>query len=287
MSPSRRTQITSADNPKFKLWKSLLRSKGVGEHHLCLLSGERVIAEWTRIKNSKTLLSSIQQSSTQQDSAQFDSTPEAWLISTASLDKHLAAVGEASAREVFELSKPLYEELDVFGTHGPLRVSRFTPIEKLENDGSRLDDFPHFEVVVPCGEPSNLGSIVRSAVAFGAHRVVLAPGAAHPFHPKSIRSSSGAVFEMSFLRASSWDLLLQPSSAKLFALDAGGIDISKIQWPQKCRVILGEEGAGLPEQVRRSAEIQLVGIPVAFESLNVAVSASIALFSWSKSKSRR
>ncbi|HEV2058885.1 MAG TPA: RNA methyltransferase, partial [Solirubrobacteraceae bacterium] len=57
------------------------------------------------------------------------------------------------------------------------------------------------------GDPGNVGTILRSARAFGASSVVLGPGCADPFGPKAVRASMGAIFEMPLARVTSVDEL--------------------------------------------------------------------------------
>jgi len=109
--------------------------------------------------------------------------------------------------------------------------------------------------------------------------VILLREAVHPFHPKVIRASSGAVFVQSLHQGCAITELHQPEILKwIHALDMDGEDVSTISWPQHVRLLLGEEGIGIPSfqfQQRLSIPQFHMSIP-----LNATVASSIALHSY-------
>ena len=135
------------------------------------------------------------------------------------------------------------------------------------------------EILCPIGDPGNMGALLRSCRAFGVRTVILLREAVHPFHPKVIRASSGAVFVQSLNQGCSITELHQPEILKwIHALDMDGEDVSTISWPQHVRLLLGEEGIGIPSfqfQQRLSIPQFHVSIP-----LNATVASSIALHSY-------
>lgn len=135
------------------------------------------------------------------------------------------------------------------------------------------------ELICALGNPDNLGALLRSAAAFGASRVILLAEAAHPFHPRALRSGANAQFELELVRGPRWqDLNL--AAGPLIALDAGGESVFDFDWPKDLRLVLGEEGQGLPSGLK----LHRLAIPTtgAVESLNASVAASLALFSYFK-----
>ena len=123
------------------------------------------------------------------------------------------------------------------------------------------------------GDPGNVGTILRSARAFGASSVALGPGCADPFGPKAVRASMGAIFEMAVARVSSADELpgervglVGHTGDRLSGAAAGDLT-----------VLLGAERTGLPSDVVASCD-RVAHIPIATESLNVAMAATIALY---------
>jgi TrmH family RNA methyltransferase len=126
-------------------------------------------------------------------------------------------------------------------------------------------------------DPGNVGTILRSAEAFGASSVVLSEGSADPFSPKAVRASMGAVFTVPLVRASIDDLpglkvaLVPGLGTPLGALWADG------EPPAQVSLLLGAERVGLPDEIVEQAD-QCAHIPARNDSLNVAMAATVALY---------
>jgi len=125
-------------------------------------------------------------------------------------------------------------------------------------------------------DPGNLGAVLRSAAAFGFQEVLLGPGCADPFHPKSLRGSMGAAFLLPLRRVAR----LEPDPGHWYALDGGpgAVPLAGADLSEPLRLWVGNEGHGwqdvaLPESVHRLA-IPIQGV----ESLNAAVAAGIACY---------
>jgi tRNA G18 (ribose-2'-O)-methylase SpoU len=180
-------------------------------------------------------------------------------------------------KKLLVLKKTLFNELDMFGTNGPLLEMTVPSIPEWD---CRLTE-PGCMLAIPFQDPANVGAAARSAAAFGVRKVVLLKEAASPFHPKSIRASGGAVFRLSFSRGPSLaDMAQLPDLARhIIALDMQGSSIRDFSFPRQFLLLPGMEGQGLPDALRRRA----VAIPMtgAVESLNAAAAVSIVLFCWS------
>jgi TrmH family RNA methyltransferase len=124
------------------------------------------------------------------------------------------------------------------------------------------------------GDPGNVGTILRSALAFGASCVVLGPGCADPFGPKAVRASMGALFAVPVARAQGVDNL----PGERIALVAGSG--SPLSGPAggDTTIVVGAERGGLPPDVCGACE-RIARIPIAGgDSLNAAMAATIALY---------
>jgi TrmH family RNA methyltransferase len=123
-------------------------------------------------------------------------------------------------------------------------------------------------------DPGNVGTIIRSALAFGAGSVALGPGCADPFSPKAVRASMGAVFSVAVARTKAPDELPKPAIALAARqgeplegpLDAGTL-------------VVGAERTGLPDDVVAGCD-RVAHLPIAdaSESLNAAMAATVALY---------
>jgi RNA methyltransferase, TrmH family len=127
------------------------------------------------------------------------------------------------------------------------------------------------------GDPGNVGTVLRSAAAFGASCVVLGPGSADPFGPKAVRASMGAIFAMPVARSAAAEL-----PGITIALDAGaGPELSEVVGElaagAQVSLLIGAERDGLPDDVIAAAD-HAARIPILTESLNAAMAASVALY---------
>lgn len=139
-------------------------------------------------------------------------------------------------------------------------------------------------------DPGNVGTIIRSAEAFGATGVVLLRGSAHVSNGKVLRASAGSIFRMPFLESVALPELLdnvQTSDLALFALDAGArTAIAAVDLTRPLALVVGNEGSGVSSSVLQAA--QAVAVPTgAVESLNAAVAGSVALFAAQQQRANR
>lgn len=139
-------------------------------------------------------------------------------------------------------------------------------------------------LVVAAGlqDPGNLGTILRSAEAFGAGGVVLTEGTVSAYNPKTVRATAGSIFRLPVVAAKLADLIphLREKRLKLFATSSHkGTPINEAPLHEPSAVFIGNEGAGLPRDVITKMDATLL-IPQArpVESLNAGVAASIILY---------
>ncbi len=128
-------------------------------------------------------------------------------------------------------------------------------------------------------DPGNVGTIIRTALAFGAAGVIALPGTVDLHNPKVVRSSAGAVFrlpltELSLDELPRW-LELTGASLQVTAMD--GVPTAPAD-DSSVAVVFGNEGAGVNDRLMAMAH-RRVTIPIAatVESLNVGVAAAIIL----------
>jgi RNA methyltransferase, TrmH family len=130
------------------------------------------------------------------------------------------------------------------------------------------------------GDPGNLGTLLRSAEAFGS-AVCLSAGCADPTGSKALRASMGAVFRVPVGR-------FEDAAGRRVALVVhGGTPLTEVELDEPTTFVLGAEREGLPGAVAETCETQAT-IPVAAgESLNVAMAGTIALWEWWRSRRSR
>jgi tRNA G18 (ribose-2'-O)-methylase SpoU len=142
------------------------------------------------------------------------------------------------------------------------------------------------------GDPANVGSVFRNALAFGADGVLLAPGGADPLFRKAVRVSMAATLALPFARAASWPGELEKLRAEGFVVlacvaqqDATPLGAfgSSLPLPPRVTLLFGSEGAGLEPATRAAADAALT-VPTAagIDSLNVATASGIVLHHFSR-----
>jgi RNA methyltransferase, TrmH family len=244
MSPN---TISSPLNPSFRQFCSLLTSKGIKEYGKILLSGEKLVSEFLQSPNIE--------------------------IEAEIIHSNLRPI--SSARNVFSLAQPLFDKLDDRGTGFNLLVLKAPHLETLDLNQNPVG----LEVLLPLGDPNNLGAAIRSSMAFGAKKIVLLQESAHPFLPKSIKASSGSVLKAPLYKGPSIKEISHGNCESIYALTQKGQSLNDFRWPKNLRLIVGEEGQGIPPNMEKNAHC--ICIPMEnVESLNAMAALSIALHSF-------
>lgn len=132
-------------------------------------------------------------------------------------------------------------------------------------------------------DPHNVGAIIRSADAAGAHGVVRQARHSAPLEGAAVKASAGAVSHVRIATVVNISRALEDLKALgvwTVGLDAGaGERYDQVDYRQPTALVVGAEGAGLRRLVRETCD-RVVGIPMAgvVESLNVSVAAGVVLF---------
>jgi RNA methyltransferase, TrmH family len=124
-------------------------------------------------------------------------------------------------------------------------------------------------------DPGNIGTVLRTSDGLGPAFVALSSGCADPTGPKALRASAGAVLRVPIGR---FDDAPRP---RIALVTRGGASLSEAELPDRTTFVVGAEREGLPDDVVADCDAEAT-IPLAptAESLNVAVSAAIALYEW-------
>ncbi len=258
------TSLTSATNERFKTWKTLLTSAGIRKNGSTLVSGEKILSE---------LL-------------EQEVPIEGVLVEESRVDDFREKMQSESRRQsyagthFYSVSKILFNELNENNTPGPIAI-----IERPKMRAADLAAKPKgLEVILCLQDPNNLGAALRVCDAFGASRVVLLKECAEPFLPKAIRAASGSTFRLDLAQGPSIKTLVDEVDAvSLITLDLDGKDIRKFEFPANCRLLLGVEGPGIPDELRSLPKVTKLSIKIAdgMDSLNAVSALSIACYAHS------
>jgi TrmH family RNA methyltransferase len=143
-------------------------------------------------------------------------------------------------------------------------------------------------VLAAIQDPGNLGTILRSAEAFGATGVVSLPGTVSAWNAKAVRASAGSVFRVPLLAASEEECFarLREAGVKAIATSSKATkaaDLAELASP--VALLIGNEGNGVPEAIARRADGKItIPCPGPVESLNAAVAASVLLYEASRQR---
>lgn len=137
-------------------------------------------------------------------------------------------------------------------------------------------------------DPGNLGTIIRSAVAFGFDNVVVSRDSVDIYNSKVLRSTQGMLFKIAVWEEDLVDFILKLKKEEfvVWGTDVqGGTDVSETEWSSKVAIVLGNEGRGVSLEVKELCDKNLY-IPMNkdCESLNVGVAASIIMYEVSKNE---
>ena len=131
-------------------------------------------------------------------------------------------------------------------------------------------------------DPGNVGTIVRSAEAFGVQAVMLGEKTASHFNAKAIRASAGSVFRepLMHVRLQETIALLKQQGIRIVATSSHkGQPVDQVVLTGPLALVIGSEGAGVPPEILAQADA-LITIPHSgrVESLNAGIAASIVLY---------
>ena len=147
-------------------------------------------------------------------------------------------------------------------------------------------------VLVGVQDPGNVGTLLRSAEAFGATGAVTCRGTAHPLSPKALRASAGSALRLPLL-ASADDASvlarLREARLRIFAatLD-GGESPGELDFRVPCALLIGNESSGLPAEMARAADQRVrIALAEGVESLNAGVAGAVLLYEASRQRSAK
>ena len=267
--------ISSLQNAHVKRWVSLQDARGIERFRQCLVFGKKVVQE-TLKRHPARCLELLHSAKALRDPSRLRGTlrgsgqASGWDRVSFSIPVHVAT---------YTLSPTCFNHVDIFGTGCPILVCTALPLPCAD-----VETPPRgLELLCPLGDPANVGALLRTAAAMGANQVVLLKESAHPYHPKSIRAASGATFDVPLTQGPSVRDLpgpsrLRASPAPWVTLHVEGEGMPGFQWPKDVRMLVGEEGPGLPPF--SSGKRLAIPMTESVESLNAVTAASMALYAY-------
>jgi TrmH family RNA methyltransferase len=147
---------------------------------------------------------------------------------------------------------------------------------------------PLIVVLAGLQDPGNLGTILRSAEAFGAMGILSLPGTVSEWNPKAVRASAGSVFRLPLLAVSEKDCFarLRKANVKIWTTAVHGAEVAdRIDMAGPVALLIGNEGNGVPQELAAQADGTVtIPYPGPVESLNAAAAASVLLYEASRQR---
>jgi RNA methyltransferase, TrmH family len=269
--------ITSRENKWLKIFRAALRGTGPSEGEPIGVEGPKLV----------------------EDALRSGLEAEALLVSEAGeadLERILRAASESEAgiprSRVMRTTEKLFAS--VAGTETPQGVAalfrqrawEFDDVVRgaARADGALRGDAALVVVMAAVQDPGNIGTIVRSAEAFGATGVVTTRGSADPWSPKALRASAGSGLRVPILRGMAIPVLLaqlRVAGVKIVAASShsAGVSGAGADLREAVAIFIGNEGAGLPREIEHVADARIsIPMTAGVESLNAGVAASVVLY---------
>ena len=237
--------ITSLDNDNVKKWKKLCKKKYRDEFGIYLVEGEHLVEE---------------------------------AYKSGVLDKVIVLDGED-----YSYDNIIYVSYDVMKALSSLDTpNRIMGVCKKKESNELLGK--RYLLLDGVQDPGNLGTIVRSAVAFNIDTIVLSNDTVDLYNPKVLRSTQGMIFHTNIIECDLIDVIskLHDKNITVYGTDVNnGIDARELSDLDKTSfaLIMGNEGNGVRKEVKELCDKNLyINMNENVESLNVGVATSILLY---------
>lgn len=261
-------QITSRDNPKIKAVVRLLKSKKERDHQgLFVLEGKKICLE-----------------------AFCEGVEILTVFMTGDfVEQHREAAEKIAgcAKETFFISSELEGKLSQCKT--PQGI--FCVCKKLDKPLTEDTISNKRLFVMLCGlqDPGNLGTILRTADAFGVDGVIFADNCCDVYSPKVVRSTMGSLFRVPFMTVEDSAAFLREQKGRVFSaaavVERDALPVQKLSLPadKPCILCIGNEGNGLSAATADACG-QKITLPMQghAESLNAAIAAGVLMWELQK-----
>lgn len=127
-------------------------------------------------------------------------------------------------------------------------------------------------------DPGNLGTLLRSALAFGWEGVIVTPNTVDLFNDKALRAGKGAIFHLPYMRMQEAELIEWAKHVHVYVADTEGMALGKIKPQEPFALVLSSEAEGPDPWTESAGKKITIPMKKGVESLNVAASGAILLY---------
>lgn len=247
------TNITSASNPRVKLYASLEDARARREHSIFLAEGPRVL-DAARTANAHAIALLL-------DSSRFKMVPdfapqadEAVFLSEQAFAKISAVDTGQGIAAVFNIPQ---------NAHPAIYAARC-----------------HLLVAFGIQDPGNMGALMRVAAGAGFDALIAVKPSADLYSPKTVRASVGTIFSVpvSTMEEAEFESFIERNAIVPLATASNGASYLSYSYPDKLALLIGSEGDGLPNKWISKGTCLSIPMARGVESLNAAVAAGVLAF---------
>lgn len=261
--------ITSSTNPILKMARSLQSRAGRSKSGLFLLEGPKVITE------------ALERGAYIEDVLVSESFYESGDLPSLVPSLYDGRSNGESKDRIIVVPDIIFETLT--GTETPAGLIALARQNEQSLERVFSGEMPIVVICDAIQDPGNLGTMMRTAQAFGASGMLITKGTVDPYNPKVVRSASGALLSLPLYMNLTVDEAITECAGRnlhVIGLSAqGDTPVRSMDFKRSFAVILGNEGQGLEDAAQKMAQ-DLVSIPIQpdCESLNVAAALAIVLY---------
>lgn len=187
---------------------------------------------------------------------------------------------EDSKYKVFDTSAKVFKSIsDTESPQGILAV-----VEIKESDfGDMLSENNFLILLDRVQDPGNLGTIIRTADAFGANGIIVTSGCVDVYNPKTVRSTMGSIFQIPVVHIDDISEAIGLLKGEHISIIASSLDTDTysydMDFKKDCALVIGNEGAGISTEVIEQSD-QLVKIKMTgkAESLNAGIASGVLMY---------
>ena len=239
-------EITSLNNDKVKVWNKLKNKKYQNEYGLFLVEGDHLLKEALKV---------------------------------GALEEIISSRDYETELPFYKVTKDIMKKLSsqVSGTDIIGVCTKRSNDVSIGNKVLVLDNI---------SDPGNMGTIIRSAVAFNIDTIIASNNSVDFYNDKVIRSSEGMFFNIDLIKTDIEEKIkiLKSEGFYIMGTDVvSGTNIKDVKRPDKFVLIMGNEGSGISESIRNMCDTLIyIDMNKSCESLNVGVATSILLYELNK-----
>lgn len=184
-------------------------------------------------------------------------------------------------KKTFIVTEEIYKAIS--DTTTPQGAMAVVEIPKMKLTDFKFEDKGFYLVLENIQDPGNLGTIIRTAHAFGARAVLLTKGSVDLYSPKVVRSTMGSLFHVPTYidyEAEDYVKYLQEAEIPIYATALEDAKpIYHINFNNRLAIVIGNEANGISDYIKKAANFKMmIPMPGGSESLNASVATSICIY---------